>query len=326
MNEKMNDIDPRMADTSAVSVYETNGVDDFPVLKAFQQYIDAEQAKARKRMLMVCGVFGFVLIIVIAVFVVLLVNAGSRNQAMNDRLLEYVMKDREHRTSAPVVVQQPQDNSALIELTKKLEEMKKSIAEKQSEKTPVPMSAVPVAVVEERKGSSAESIEIERLKVLLAAEKEKTASEREKKKELELEAYRREHYPELYGMKRQQPSRSRQSLIREEAEADREIESILDDTKAINYFDDEEDDEIDELRSRLKRNVAKRKGKSTFNKDDNNDIEDNSSEESIKPVEKESTKPETTQKEAASATAEDGFRIPVDVKKNSGLSWTIPLN
>ena len=34
-------------------------MDDFPVLKAFQQYIDAEQAKARKRMA-IMGIFATV--------------------------------------------------------------------------------------------------------------------------------------------------------------------------------------------------------------------------------------------------------------------------
>ena len=37
---------------NAVSVYGQEGLDDFPVLKAFQQYIDAEQIKSRKRMVM----------------------------------------------------------------------------------------------------------------------------------------------------------------------------------------------------------------------------------------------------------------------------------
>jgi hypothetical protein len=32
---------------NAVSLYNNDAMDDFPVLKAFQQYIDAEHAKAR---------------------------------------------------------------------------------------------------------------------------------------------------------------------------------------------------------------------------------------------------------------------------------------
>ena len=48
MANQTSDLDGRL---NAVSVYgQTDGLDDFPVLKAFQQYIDSEQAKARKRM------------------------------------------------------------------------------------------------------------------------------------------------------------------------------------------------------------------------------------------------------------------------------------
>ena len=42
------------AASNAISIYGQEGLDDFPVLKAFQQYIDAEQSKSRKRMIMLC--------------------------------------------------------------------------------------------------------------------------------------------------------------------------------------------------------------------------------------------------------------------------------
>ena len=42
------------AANNAISIYGQEGLDDFPVLKAFQQYIDAEQSKSRKRMIMLC--------------------------------------------------------------------------------------------------------------------------------------------------------------------------------------------------------------------------------------------------------------------------------
>ena len=44
------EVDPAIPPRNAVSVYSQDAMDDFPVLKAFQQYIDAEQAKARKRL------------------------------------------------------------------------------------------------------------------------------------------------------------------------------------------------------------------------------------------------------------------------------------
>ena len=40
------------SDATAVRVYDqANAAGDFPVLKAFQEYLEAEQAKANKRML-----------------------------------------------------------------------------------------------------------------------------------------------------------------------------------------------------------------------------------------------------------------------------------
>ena len=91
--------------TNAVSLYgEQDAMDDFPVLKAFQQYIDSEQAKARKRMVMLSMFFGVLMAVVVAFFIVLLMNVSNRNQALNDRMLEYVMKERERPSGSAVVV------------------------------------------------------------------------------------------------------------------------------------------------------------------------------------------------------------------------------
>lgn len=94
----------------AVSVYGVgDAMDDFPVLKAFQQYIDAEQAKARKRLLAMGVFFGVFTLAVVAVFVVLLVGASRRNQQLNDRLVDFAMKER---SGSAVVVQPQQDTAA----------------------------------------------------------------------------------------------------------------------------------------------------------------------------------------------------------------------
>ena len=65
-NSEIPEIDPEIPE-NAVSLYgQTDAMDDFPVLKAFQQYIDSEQAKARKRMLMLCIFFGILMTVVIS--------------------------------------------------------------------------------------------------------------------------------------------------------------------------------------------------------------------------------------------------------------------
>lgn len=192
---------------TAVSVYgQQDAMDDFPVLKAFQQYIDAEQNKARKRLYSMAIFFGIFTFAVIAIFVTLLLAANERNQALNDRLVEYVMKERATTQVVPspvVVQQQPQaDSAALKTLTEKLDAMRtqlnasearhaaeqKKIAELQKEKE---KPLVP----------SATDLEIQRLKAQLQAEREKNSAEREARREQELEAYRRKHYPELYQPK-----------------------------------------------------------------------------------------------------------------------------
>ena len=54
-------VDQTVPPQNAVSVYSQDAMDDFPVLKAFQQYIDAEQAKAQKRMTTLCIFFALLM-------------------------------------------------------------------------------------------------------------------------------------------------------------------------------------------------------------------------------------------------------------------------
>ena len=96
-NAEIPEVDNPMPN-NAVRLY-GDAMDDFPVLKAFQQYIDAEQAKARKRLLSLGIFFGILTGAIIAVFVLLLLNVSQRNQELNDRLVEYAMKDRSQQSA-----------------------------------------------------------------------------------------------------------------------------------------------------------------------------------------------------------------------------------
>ena len=250
---EMTEIDPEIPE-HAVSVYgQSDGAyEDFPVLKAFQQYIDAEQEKARKRLILICVFFGGIMFVVIAVFVGLLVSAGSRNQMLNDRIVEYMMRDREQRGSA-VVVQPSQDSSAIHALTSKLDDLQKKLAESQAaaEKMALNAAAAKARQAEETMkptGPTHEELEIARLKALLAAEREKTAVEREKQRQAELEEYRRKHYPELYEKKA--PAKEEDIPAKQEIkkapkksaseELLEEVDKILNESKAVSYFDDDE--------------------------------------------------------------------------------------
>ena len=238
------EVDPETPET-AVRIYgQDDTMDDFPVLKAFQQYIDAEQARARKRMLTLCVFFGMLMLVVIAVFVGLLMNVSTRNQSLNDRLVEYAMKDRERQ--AAVIVQASQDNAALQAMTEKLDALQRKLAEDQARAEKERAEAAEkarLAAIEaaKPKGPTPEELEIKRLKALLAEEKKKHDVENEKKRQAELEEYRRKHYPELYS--NEETEAELESLPpppQTNEGADEELDRILNETKPIEYFDDDQ--------------------------------------------------------------------------------------
>lgn len=239
----------------AVSLYTHEIPDDFPVLKAFQQYIDAEQEKARKRMLSMSVFFGCLLTVVIAFFLFMLSSASARNQALNDRLIDYAIKDRERQAS--VVVQQPQDHSAILALTARLDEMQKTLLDAQqkaaaaeqarteaarqaAEQAEKDREAVALAL---EKKKTQEALEVERLKALLAAEREKATAEREKKREEELEQYRRKYYPEFYRQKQQDSAPIEDEDDIQDNDPIDELLEELSDNEAISYFTEEEEDD-----------------------------------------------------------------------------------
>lgn len=246
-----------MEETTALSVYNGEEQDEFPVLKAFQQYIDAEQAKARQRMLSLSIFFGVMLTIVVVVFVILLTSASQRNQMLNDRLVDFAMKERQNASS--VIVQQPQavDNSAILALTARLDEIQKNLDKARQEaleKDKLHEEALKSAQQQVR---SQESMEIERLKDLLKKERESAAKARDEMREAELEAYRRKHYPEYFAKKEQVKETAEATVeatkeeVVEEEEKD-PIQELLDDldakddNEAIKYFDDDEEEDADE--------------------------------------------------------------------------------
>ena len=232
---------------NAVRLYgESDAMDDFPVLKAFQQYIDAEQAKARKRLLSLGIFFGVLMFVVISVFVILLINVSAKNQALNDRMFEFAMKERDRGSSAVVVQSPQQDTSAVLALTQKLEELQKKLNESQSQAEKAAAEAAELAKEASKpKGPTPEELEIARLKALLSAEKEKQSAERERQRQLELEEYRRKHYPELY----EDTPKPKKSASRPKPTEDEdfdlldEVDKILDDSKAVNYYEEDEDEE-----------------------------------------------------------------------------------
>lgn len=276
---------------NAISIFNEQQ-DDFPVLKAFQQYIDAEQNKARRRMLSLSIFFGCLMTVMIVFFLITVNNANTRTQDLNDRMIALALRD--HDRQAAVVVHPPQDNSVVLSLTAKLDEMQKKLEEAQQQTAALENKAkeekdAAAKAQQELENRSKEAKEIEELKALLAAEKAKNAAniaeEKRRKREEEIEAQRRRLYPEYYARLEQQqhvsapvaqptalppppPSpvvkkevkpavKPKAPVVVKEDDEDEEIRNLLDELRPELFDDDDADDEDEEIAPRTKTNPAK---------------------------------------------------------------------
>ena len=226
MNPDISEPHETSSTANAVSLFgQSGGVNDFPGLKAFQEYIDAEQAKARKRMLGLSVFFILLLIVVVITFTLVITSVIARNQQLSDRLLDIALRDK---TSAqPVVnVQSPAptvESAELVRLREELRREKEEIKAEQAKRdevrfnklldaiskpqqqpvaapTPVVVTTSPSSVLQP---AAAEAAELARLREELRREKEERQAEqakaKEEKRKAEIEAHRRRLYPEYYA-------------------------------------------------------------------------------------------------------------------------------
>lgn len=312
LRDEMPEIDPDIP-TNAVSIYgadDNNALDEFPVLKAFQQYIDAEQAKARKRMVSLAIFFGLMMALVIGVFVYLLCGASIRNQELNDKLLNFVMSERDKPQQ---VVQS--DSKAIDELTAKIEEMQRQFNEalkQQAEQSAAQLAAAQQAAARitpedsEAKRKTEEELrrkeaEIIRLKAIVEEKEKAAATEREKSREAELEAYRRKYYPQYYEKKEEAADTEVKPADKKPATKHAAKQPAKKSAAAKKPVKTAEEDEVDPIEALL--SEIESEGISYFDDEDDEEAE----EEEVK---KPATKPEN-------------YSIPVDVKGNKS-KWRIP--
>lgn len=266
---------------SQLSIYGNDeALNEFPVLKAFQQYIDAEQAKAHKRVTQLCIFFTALMVIIVSVFVVLLISLSSKNSDLSGQMLALMIKERS--TQQPVIIQpgqQAQPNNSADD--RHIREIS-SLMEKMSDKMNMLESSIKgnannIAEEESRNKSLQESLDkkslaLKKLESDVAKEKQGIESERKKieeekallakqKKELhqkEIELQRRKLYPELYDTpkkaeKTEAPTasapRQKQPASAPQLEDDEEIDELID-MIPINYFSDEEPKEKPEKPAR----------------------------------------------------------------------------
>ena len=230
--ENLNNAEPgRVPPTSnAISIYGQNdAMDDFPVLKAFQQYIDAEQAKAQKRMTTLCIFFAILMAIVVGVFVALLVNMAQDKNRVNDQLIQFMLKDRERQ---PVVAPPSANDATVKAITESMANLQKQLADQQlkmveqqnklfEQRAEAAEHAAAVArqakaeieaeisrkppsqtQLDLAKKNQSDIAKIKKAHSLLLKQKEELEREKERLRQKEIELQRRKLYPELYEPKK----------------------------------------------------------------------------------------------------------------------------
>ena len=213
-------------DATAVRVYEhADTATEFPVLKAFQEYLEAEQAKAHKRMLSLSIFFIVLLVIVVLTFTIITSSVINRNQTLSDRLMDIALRERTGTPSqapAPIVnVQQPAvpaDNGKSVKpIMDKLEQLQAELAKARAEaeaqkksaaeaRAQVPFAAAATArpPEAEKNAAAAEKAlrqldEIRKQQAAIKAAREQLKAEQEALRKEQVEQQRRRLYPEYYA-------------------------------------------------------------------------------------------------------------------------------
>ena len=184
---------------NTLSIIPSDGAtNEFPVLKAFQEYIDAEQSKARKRMLGLSVFFIVLLIVVVITFVLVLTTVVNRNQALSDRLLDYALKEREHVVqSAPA----PQPAPAPVPQISPQEVLKPFIDRLEREQAAMKASYEKQQKEAEAKAAAQEAARNEEMrKVRAELEKERERAKKENDRQEAIERHRRRLYPDYYRL------------------------------------------------------------------------------------------------------------------------------
>ena len=240
---------------NTLSIVPSEGSSDFPVLKAFQEYIDAEQAKARKRMLGLSVFFIILLVVVVVTFVLVLTTVVNRNQALSDRLLDYALNERRREVVIPQqVVQQPQVPAAsmqdmmkpLIERFEREQAAMKAAYEQQQKEAK--------ALAEAREKARAEELEKARIEL----QRERSKAKKEADAQAAKERHLRRLYPDYYSQRDEAPSyqpsrkidapqnapRERPASKSANAQPSAKKQSALSDMKPVTYFNSDDDDGV----------------------------------------------------------------------------------
>lgn len=257
---------------NTLSIVPSDGTtNEFPVLKAFQEYIDAEQAKARKRMLGLSVFFIILLIVVVITFVLILTTVVNRNQALSDRLLDYALKERDRavQVAPQPTQQQPSVQDMLKPFLERLEREQaamKALYEKQQKEAETRYKEAESLYEKRQKEAEAKANarnkerDEEIRKAKEALEKERLRLKKENDRQAEIERHRRRLYPDYYKLPeqsdvaprpvastvpkipQQQPSAPPSAPVARNAEAKKVPK--LSTIKPVTYFNVDDDDGV----------------------------------------------------------------------------------
>jgi hypothetical protein len=223
-NTDINEMDSSIP-RGAVSIYGANdALDDFPVLKAFQQYVGAEQAKAQKRTTTLCIFFAVILVLVVSFFTFMLASISKRNEALIEHMLqEKATLVAAHQNKTP----DSQSDAAIKALADAMSNMQRQMADQQaklieqqsrilekqaaavamSNEKPKVVKAEPTKEqLEAQKKLQQDALRLKKAKERLEQEKDFLKKEKDRLHQKEIELQRRKLYPELYQEKKATPT------------------------------------------------------------------------------------------------------------------------
>ena len=191
-----------------------DAMDDFPVLKAFQQYVDSEQAKAHKRLMTVCAFFTILIFFIIGVFIFVVMNIRSnqnmpnpaadlqrqlieQTSRMNNQLIEQLTARQNTQPPSPAAsVVVVGDNGKGKTVEGSLASKERELAEREAELKKRELENARKDIEEREKALKELEERLKSVQEARSARKEEDDSR--KKREKEVLDHRRRLYPEYF--------------------------------------------------------------------------------------------------------------------------------
>ncbi len=153
------------------------GGDAFPVLKAFQDYLESERQRARRRMTMLSIVFSIAIIAVVGAFGLIWFSTMHGMQETNRQLLDAALRKTTAEPPAPIVVQ-PDSQPSAAEPAKVVAEVISRAQSDQSAAFAKTLEDLNASLAAMRQDNEAMKAEIEQAKAAAAkAEADRLAAE-----------------------------------------------------------------------------------------------------------------------------------------------------